>query len=146
MSRLVMAKELDVVVDHRLFALVDEEGQEGQRPATPGAGGLVAANATMLYVQTPEDVLDTRLRLEHWDGPADSESGAWPVQGEVVMQLPSGRFMVDEIAAGGKTGVFQLPAGGRWRVRAAWRPGVIDETGESSEPEGWAVVQFWPEN
>ncbi|WP_404953193.1 hypothetical protein [Streptomyces sp. 147326] len=44
-----------------------EEGQAGERPATPGAQGLVAANATMLSLQTPEDVLDTRLRRELWD-------------------------------------------------------------------------------
>ncbi|MFB7467319.1 hypothetical protein ACFCZ1_28175 [Streptomyces sp. NPDC056224] len=142
MSGLVRVQELDVVVDHRLFGLVDEEGQAGERPATPGAEGLVAANATMLYLQTPEDVLDTRLRVEVWDGPADFTAGEWPVQGEAVMDLPSGRFLVDEIAAGGRPAAFQLPAGGRWCVRAAWRPGALDEAEEG--PEGWALVQFWP--
>ncbi|MGW0754501.1 hypothetical protein [Streptomyces sp. NPDC002587] len=143
MSALVGSSEVDVVVDHRLFGLIDEEGQEGARPATPGVEGLVAANATMLYVQTPEDVLDTRLRLEAWDGPAGVPSGEWPVQAEMVMDLPSGRLLVDEIAAGGRSGVFDLPAAGRWRVRASWRPGALDEA-DSGEPEGWALVQFWP--
>ncbi|MDX3538942.1 hypothetical protein PV721_32315, partial [Streptomyces sp. MB09-01] len=109
MSELVSADEFDVVVDHRLFGLVDAEGQAGERPATPGARGLVAANATMLYLQTPEDVLDTRLRLELWDGPAVFEAGVWSVQEEVVMDLPSGRFVVDEIAAGGRAVGFALP-------------------------------------
>ncbi|MGW7441017.1 hypothetical protein [Streptomyces sp. NPDC054849] len=140
MSELVSADEFDVVVDHRLFGVVDAEGQAGERPATPGAQGLVAANATMLYLQTPEDVLDTRLRLELWDGPADFEAGVWPVRGEAVMDLPSGRFVVDEIAAGGRAVGFALPAGGRWRVRAAWRPGSLDAV---KGPEGWALMQFW---
>ncbi|MET8573157.1 hypothetical protein [Streptomyces sp. NPDC004783] len=138
-------RELDVVVDHRLFGLVDEEGQQGERPATPGSQALVAANATMLYIQTCEDVLDTRLRLESWDGPPDEfDEGLWPVHREVVMHLPSGRFLVDEIAAGGRSDAFRLPAAGDWRARAAWRPGVFDDEGASSGPEGWALVQFWP--
>lgn len=83
MSELVRADEFDVVVDHRLFGLVDVEGQAGHRPAAPGAQGLVAANATMLYLQTPEDVLDTRLRLELWDGPAEFEAGEWAVEGRL---------------------------------------------------------------
>lgn len=146
MSHLVTFNELDVTVDHRLFGLVDEEGQHGERPATSGAGGLVAANATMLYIQTPEDVLDTRLRLESWDGqPTGFDEPLWPVCREVVMRLPSGRFLVDEIAAGGRSDVFRLPAAGAWRVRAAWRPGVLDDEGAGSGPEGWALVQFWPE-
>lgn len=144
MAGLLAATELNIFIDHRLFGLVDEDGQMGEHPAMPDGTGAVAANSTMLYVRTPDDVLNTRLRLEAWDGRAEFAPERWPVQGEAEMDLPSGRFLVDEIAAGGKNGVFTLPRPGRWRVRAAWRPGAAPYSGSSDDPEGWALVQFWP--
>ncbi|MGW6054388.1 hypothetical protein [Streptomyces sp. NPDC055189] len=146
MPRLVASRELKVVVDHRMFGLVDEEGQDGERPASPrSAGSFVSSNATMLYIGSDEDILNARVRLEAWDGPAAALAEAWPSTELVSLDLPSGRFLVDEITAGGKPDVFRLPHAGKWRARVAWRENGPAPEGGFAEPGGWALVQFWPE-
>jgi hypothetical protein len=70
------------------------------------------------------------------------------------MELASGVLDVDMLAAGGLSGVFELPHQGVWHARVAWRESVVDdpaaiddlddpEDGEQ-EPEAWAMLQFWP--
>ncbi|MFE1027012.1 hypothetical protein ACFW5I_20990 [Streptomyces sp. NPDC058818] len=146
MPQLVTSRELDVIVDHRLFGLVDEEGQEGERPASPrSVGSFVSASATMLYIGSDEDILNARLRLEAWDGPATALADEWPSAEVLSLDLPSGRFLVDEIAAGGKSDVFRLPHAGRWRARVGWRENAPAPDGGFAEPGGWALVQFWPD-
>jgi hypothetical protein len=144
MATIVASQELDINVDHRLFGLVDEEGQLGDRPPGPRTlGSFVSSNATMLYVDSGEDILGARLRLEAWDGPPTLDVTAWPQVAAVDMELPSGRFLVDEIAAGGKADVFRLPRAGRWHVRVAWRLNGGDDA-QPGQPEGSALIQFWP--
>jgi hypothetical protein len=144
MATIVASQELDINVDHRLFGLVDEEGQLGDRPPGPRTlGSFVSSNATMLYVDSGEDILGARLRLEAWDGPPTLDVTAWPQVAAVDMELPSGRFLVDEIAAGGKADVFRLPSAGRWHVRVAWRLNGGDDA-QPGQPEGSALIQFWP--
>ncbi|MDH6604693.1 hypothetical protein M2164_000328 [Streptomyces sp. SAI-208] len=146
MPELVSSRELDVVVDHRLFGLIDEEGQDGERPASPrSVGSFVSANATMLYIGSGEDISNARLRLEAWDGPAPVDTGDWPSTAELSLDLPSGRFLVDEIAAGGKSDVFRLPQAGKWRARVGWRENTRAPDGGFTRPGGWALVQFWPD-
>ncbi|MFJ3667461.1 hypothetical protein ACIPSE_13495 [Streptomyces sp. NPDC090106] len=146
MPELVSCRELDVVVDHRLFGLVDEEGQNGERPASPrSVGSFVSANATMLYIGSELDISNARLRLETWDGPAPAESSDWPSSEELSLDLPSGRFLVDEIAAGGQPDVFRLPRAGRWRARVGWRENTPGPDGGFAQPGAWALIQFWPD-
>jgi hypothetical protein len=132
-------REIDVIVDHHLVGLVDRRAP-GERPAVPHASGrFVSVSPGYLLIESDDDVLDARLRIEAWTGEPPFDEASWPLSDAVLIDLPSGLLGVDEIAAGGKSDVFEVPFAGRCRVRVAWRPGTIGES-----PEAWGLVQFWP--
>ncbi|WP_434589658.1 hypothetical protein [Streptomyces sp. A5-4] len=145
MAELLVSHELDVVVDHRLVGLLDEACAAGERPPSPHTlGHWLSTTPGMVYLESDEDILGARLRLEAWDGDAPFVREQWPRTDVIVLDLPSGVLGVDEIAAGGKSQVFRVPSPGRWHARVSWRPGVLDLDGTGTEPEAWALVQFWP--
>jgi hypothetical protein len=163
-ATLLAETELEVVVDHRLLGVVDEGQAEGERPASPhSVGHWFAIAPGKLYVESTGDVIGARLRLEAWDGPPSFDAAGWDRHDETVMELASGVLGVDQIAAGGLSGVFELPGPGAWQTRVAWREAVPggDESADDpepienlddpddidddlDEPEAWALLQFWP--
>ncbi|MEU3982459.1 hypothetical protein AB0F77_20560 [Streptomyces sp. NPDC026672] len=154
---LLSRRELDVTVDHCRFGLLDMAAAATVSPPHPAAGaGWVAAGPCVIYIETTDDVLRARLSLEVWDGPAAINAAHWPDYEHVRLDLPSGRFGVDEIAAGWEPDVFALPSAGRWQVRIARREGAVwlpvtaptgyAPTEDPSEKDvgAYYLLQFWP--
>jgi len=144
MPELIQAQDVDVSVDHHLVGLVDAASTSGERPPAPHTTGHWLATAPgMVYVESDEDVISARIRVEAWDAPPPPPPGEWDRSDEVRLELPSGRLGTDEVAAGGQAEVFALPAAGTWQARISWREGPFDEDGTRGEPEANALVQLW---
>ena len=148
MARLLMpAKQQDVTVVDGMFGLVDTvcEG-EGFPGRLPGSNWVSASPGSVFLESEDSLIVQARLRVEVWDGPAEIDDGYWHDRVSVSLNLPSGRLIIDESDAGWEKGP-QLPAPGRWRLRVGRRQSPEElpwgVTG-SDLVEACFLLQFWP--
>jgi hypothetical protein len=137
---LLGSADIEVMVNHHLFGLVDSDA-DTDVPEPTRVAPWMRAGTSAVYVESEQDVVWARLQLECWNDPAPFDREMWPDSVVVALEMPSGVITVDEITAGVQADVFTLPAPGRYRVRVAWRE---VEAADGGAPEGLALVQFWP--
>ncbi len=141
------AKQQDVTVVDGMFGLVDTVCEGGGMPGRMPGSGWVSASPGSVFLETAEStVIHARLRVEVWDGRAEIDDEYWRDQACVSLNLPSGRFIIDESDAGWEKGP-QLPAPGRWELRIGRRE-IPDElpwgATRSDLVEACFLLQFWP--
>jgi hypothetical protein len=136
--------EIEVIVDHRLVGIVDEQCHGDEKPPSPHTlGDWIAVTPGNIYLEcVGEEVVGASMRFETWDGPAQFDESAWEAHDVVTASLPSGVLGIDEITMGAQSEVYRLPPGREWTVRLAWLtlpPAAPDEM-----PEASILVQLWP--
>jgi len=130
---MITAVDHQVYPDYRMFGIGENPAGFGEQPPTP-AGGWLGAGHAGVRIGVGEDLIETTLRVEHWDGEPPAAPPDHDVQESIRLYLPTGQLNPDEITAGARDlGLAVSP--GEYDVRiTGWRRG--------GAPQHY-LAQFW---
>nr|CTQ95838.1 hypothetical protein [Kibdelosporangium sp. MJ126-NF4] len=133
MARLLVAQDLEVHPDYRMFGIGENAASFGAWPPVPGAGWLGVGRASVLVGVLGDVPYEVPLRLEHWDSEPPMPEGH-DTQHTVCLQLATGKITIDQVTWGGQDTDLEL-APGLYAARiSGWRGKTFRER---------YLAQFW---
>jgi hypothetical protein len=133
MAQLLVAQDLEVHPDYRMFGIGESAVSFGEYPPVPGGGWLGVGQASVTVGVMDDVPRELPLRLEHWDSEPAMPEGH-DTQHTVRLQLPTGKITIDQVTFGGQDTDLDL-APGLYAARiSGWRGTVVRER---------YLAQFW---
>lgn len=120
MGRLLDSCDTTVSASYRLFGLFDMTMGAETFDAAADMTNWLLPGPGLVYLQVPDQVGRTVVRLESWSTPPVLPPGQWAGREEAEVELPEGELGLQTVDGGLVQIPLVLPSPGTYRMRWQW--------------------------